>query len=69
MELSLKERDRMAVMRQVSEGGLASASAASRLGVTRRHMRCLPRTSASARGTGRRTKPVVVRGLEALGSR
>ena len=43
MELSLKERDRMAVMRQVSEGALASATAASRLGVTRRHMRRLMR--------------------------
>ena len=43
MELSLRERDRMAVMRQASEGVLAVSAAAVRLGVTRRHMRRLMR--------------------------
>ena len=43
MELSLRERDRMAVMRQAGEGVLAVSEAAARLGVTRRHMRRLMR--------------------------
>ena len=38
MELSLRERDRMAVMRQASKGVLAVSEAAAWLGVTRRHM-------------------------------
>ena len=32
MELSVRERDRMAVLRQVDEGMLAAATAAARLG-------------------------------------
>ena len=39
MELSLRERDRMAVRRLVSEGVLTPTAGAERLGVTRRHMR------------------------------
>ena len=37
MELSVRERDRMAVLRQVDEGMLAAATGAARLEVTRRH--------------------------------
>ena len=43
MDLSLKERDRISVLRQVSEGVLAAAAGAGRLGVTRRHFRRLRR--------------------------
>ena len=43
MELSLRERDRVSVLRQVSEGVLAGAAGAVRLGVTRRHLRRLVR--------------------------
>ena len=43
MELSVRERDRMAVLRQVDEGMLAAATAAARLGVTWRHFRRLMR--------------------------
>ena len=39
MELSLKERDRISVLRQVSEGVLAAADGAARFGVTERHFR------------------------------
>ena len=42
MELSVRERDRMAVLRQVDEGILAATGAA-RLGVTRCHFRRLMR--------------------------
>ena len=37
MELSLKERDRISVLRQVSEGVLAAADGVARFGVTDRH--------------------------------
>ena len=37
MDLSLKERDRISVLRQVSEGVLSAAAGATRIGVTRRH--------------------------------
>ncbi|MCY3763161.1 MAG: ISNCY family transposase [Gemmatimonadetes bacterium] len=43
MELSVKERDRISVLRQVSEGSLTAAAGAERLGVTRRHFRRLRR--------------------------
>ena len=43
MELSLRERDRVLVLRQVSEGVLAGAVGAVRLGVTPRHFRRLLR--------------------------
>ena len=43
MELSLRERDRMAVMRQAREGALAVSEAAARLGMTRHHTRRLMR--------------------------
>ena len=43
MDLSLKERDRISVLRQVSEGVLATAAGAVRLGVTTRHFRRLRR--------------------------
>ena len=43
MELSVRERDRMAVLRQVDEGMLPAAAGAARLGVTRRHFRRLMR--------------------------
>ena len=43
MELSLRERDRMAVMRQVSDGVPTPTAGAARLGVTRRHMRRMRR--------------------------
>ncbi|WP_420635153.1 helix-turn-helix domain-containing protein [Candidatus Palauibacter sp.] len=43
MELSLRERDRVSVLRQVSEGVLTGAAGAVRLGVTRRHVRRLVR--------------------------
>ena len=43
MDLSLKERDRISVLRQVSEGVLAAAAGAARLGVTRRQFRRLRR--------------------------
>ncbi|WP_420632683.1 ISNCY family transposase [Candidatus Palauibacter sp.] len=43
MELSLRERDRVSVPGQVSEGVLAGAAGAARLGVTRRHFRRLVR--------------------------
>ena len=48
MELSLKERDRTAVMQQVSEGVPGMQEATARLGVTRRRMRCLEREGAGA---------------------
>ncbi len=42
MDLSLKEKDRISVLRQVSEGVVVSAAAgAARIGVTRRHFRRL----------------------------
>ena len=43
MELSLKERDRISVLRQVSEGVVSAAAGAARIGVTRRHFRRLRR--------------------------
>lgn len=43
MDLSLKERDRIAGLRQVKEGVLSAAAGASRIGVTRRHFRRLCR--------------------------
>ncbi len=43
MDLSLKERDRISVLRQVKEGVLSVAVGAARLGVTRRHFRRLRR--------------------------
>ena len=43
MELSLRERDRVSVLRQVSEGVLTGAAGAGRLGVTPRHFRRLLR--------------------------
>ena len=43
MELSVRERDRMAVLRQVDEGMLAAGTGAARRGVTRRHFRRLMR--------------------------
>ena len=43
MDLSLKERDRISVLRQVKEGVLTAAAAAARIGVTRRHFRRLRR--------------------------
>ncbi len=43
MELSVRERDRMAVLRQVDEGMLAAATGAARLGAARRHFRRLMR--------------------------
>ena len=43
MELSLKERDRISVLRQVREGVLAAADGATRFGVTERHFRRLRR--------------------------
>ena len=39
MELNQKERDRMSVLRQVSERMLGGAVGAERLGVSRRHFR------------------------------
>ena len=44
MDLSLKERDRVSVLRQVSEGVLGSAAGAARIGVTPRHFRRSPRS-------------------------
>ena len=41
MDLSLKESDRISVLRQVKEGVLSAAGAAVRIGVTRRHFRRL----------------------------
>ena len=41
MELSVKERDRISVLRQVDEGVLSVAVGATRLGMTPRHFRCL----------------------------
>ncbi len=41
MELTLKERDRLCLLRQAGEGALSSAEAARRLGVTARHFRRL----------------------------
>ncbi|WP_419935256.1 hypothetical protein [Candidatus Palauibacter sp.] len=49
MEYSLRERDRVSVLRQVSEGVLAGAAGAVRLGVTRRHLRRLPARPAGSR--------------------
>ena len=43
MDLSLKERDRISVLRQVSEGVLTAAAGAVRIGVTPRHVRRLLR--------------------------
>ncbi len=43
MELSLKERDRVSVLRQVSEGVLTASAGARRIGVTPRHFRRLLR--------------------------
>ena len=43
MDLSLRERDRISVLRQVSEGVPAVAAGAERIGVTRRHFRRLRR--------------------------
>ena len=43
MDLSLKERDRISVLRQVSEGVLTAAAGAARTGVTRRNFRRLRR--------------------------
>ena len=43
MDLSVKERDRISVLRQVSEGVLTPAAGAERLGVTRRHFRRMRR--------------------------
>lgn len=43
MDLSLKERDRISVLRQVREGVLSVAAGAARIGVTRRHFRRLRR--------------------------
>ena len=43
MDLSLRERDRISVLRQVSEGVLTVAAGAERIGVTRRHFRRLRR--------------------------
>ncbi len=43
MELSLRERDRISVLRQVSEGVLSGSAGAVRLGVTTRHLRRLLR--------------------------
>lgn len=43
MDLSLKERDRISVLRQVKEGVLSAAAGAARIGVTRRHFRRLRR--------------------------
>lgn len=43
MDLGLKERDRISVLRQVKEGVLSTAAGAARIGVTRRHFRRLRR--------------------------
>ena len=43
MDLSVKERDRISVLRKVSEGVLTAAVGAARLGVTRRHFRRMRR--------------------------
>ena len=43
MGLSVKERDRISVLRQVSEGVLTPAAGAQRLGVTQRHFRRMRR--------------------------
>ena len=43
MELSLRERDRIGVLRQVDEGTLTAAAGAARIGVTPRHFRRLRR--------------------------
>ena len=43
MELSLRERDRLSVLRQASEGVLTRPAAAARLGVMARHLRRLMR--------------------------
>ena len=43
MELSLKERDRISVLRQGSEGVLAAADGAARFGATERRFRRVPR--------------------------
>ncbi len=43
MDLSLRERDRISVLRQVSEGVLGGSAGAARLGVTTRHLRRLLR--------------------------
>ena len=43
MELSLRERDRISVLRQVDEGVLSAAEGAQRMGVTVRHFRRLRR--------------------------
>ena len=43
MELSLRERDRISVLRQVGEGTLKAAAGAARLGVTARHFRRMRR--------------------------
>ena len=57
MELKLKERDRISVLRQASEGVLSATAGAARLGVTPRHFRRLRRRF-EADGDG-----VVVHGL------
>ena len=62
MELSLKERDRMSVLRQVREGVLAAADGTARFGVTERHFRRLRRRF-EAEGDG-----VVVLGLRGVRS-
>ena len=43
MDVSLKERDRISVLRQVAEGVLTAAAGAERIGVTARHFRRMRR--------------------------
>ena len=43
MDLGMRERDRISVLRQVGEGVLTAAAGAARLGVTRRHFRRMRR--------------------------
>lgn len=52
MDLSLKERDRVSVLRQVGEGWLAAAVGAERIGVTPRHFRRLRRKFEAEGGCG-----------------
>lgn len=57
MELSLKERGRISVLRQVDEGVLLAPAGAARLGVTRRHFQRLRWRFEAGVDGGRRPSP------------
>ena len=50
MDLSLKERDRISVLRQVKEGVLSVSAGAARIGVMRRRFHRLRQKGSSSRG-------------------